>query len=130
MRKNESETEFENDTSVNRNPLIADLEHYSEISLQEILSEMIDGKKNLDLKTHVHRPKELSSLKSIAKYLDVLNFHESSKVLDNFIKYYLRYMISFKRLSRGEIIRAITRGLAEESEENLSKRLITNLNKK
>lgn len=79
-----------------------------DVSLQQILNNLLDGKENLDLKTHIIKPKILASLKTFAEVLDTLSYPKSSKVLERFIVIYLRYMVSFNRESRKEIIKAIS----------------------
>jgi hypothetical protein len=52
----------------------------------------------------------------ISDLLDDLQLPKSSKLLKNFIEYYLRYMVSYKRMSRIEVIKALS-SLLEEKEE-------------
>ena len=80
----------------------------NDITVQEILNNLLDGTENLDLKTQIFKPKQLSALVSIGEYLKNNECNESSKLIYNFIEKYLRYMVSFKRESRKEIIKAIT----------------------
>jgi len=91
-----------------------DLEDINEVSIQEILINMLDGEKNLDLKTHIHKPKQLSALVILSKYLKDNNCVKSSKLLDAFLLKFLRYMVSFDRLSRIEVIEAISSALERE----------------
>lgn len=93
-----------------------ELEETSEVSLQDILINMLDGEKDLDLKTHIHKPKQLSALFILKNYLKTNQCKVSSKIVDDFIKQYLRYMVSFDRLSRTEIVKAITSALDREIE--------------
>lgn len=98
-----------------------ELEEISETSLQEILINMLDGENNLDLKSHIHKPKQLTSLVVLSKYLKANQCTLSSKIIDSFIEKYLRYMVSFDRLSRTEIIKAISSALEKEIEANKEK---------
>lgn len=91
-----------------------DLEKEDEVSIQEILINMLDGEKNLDLKTHIHKPKQLSALVILSKYLKSNDCKVSSKILDDFLLKFLRYMVSFDRLSRIEVIKAISSALERE----------------
>jgi len=102
-------------------------EQYQETGLQEILNVLLEGDTNLDLKTHVIRPKQLSSLFTFANVLKVCNYPKSSQLLHNFIEQYLRYMISYKRLSRGEIIKALTTVVQENENAEGFKKLITEM---
>lgn len=93
---------------------------------QEILNVLLDGEENLDLKTHVIRPKQLAALYTLANVLKTCQYTKSSKLLHDFIRQYLRYMISYKRLSRGEIIKALTTVVQENTVEGF-KKLITEI---
>lgn len=79
-----------------------------DLTFEKILNALLDGEKNLDLKTHINKPKQLSSLKIIEKVLTDAGLKKSSKLVDVFTQKYLRYMVSFKRMSRQETIKAIS----------------------
>ena len=92
---------------IRENPL-KDLSESNEISIQKILINLLDGKKNLDLKTQIDKPKELASLVSLANYLKQHKYPISYNTIMKFITTYLRYMVSYNRMSRKEIIKALT----------------------
>lgn len=92
-----------------------------DISLQQILNNLLDGKHNLDLKTQIIKPKVLASLKVFAELLGKLKYKHSQTVLETFIKTYLRYMVSFERQSRKEIIKAVSSLFEQESKDIVSK---------
>ena len=98
-----------------------------EIGVQEILNVLLEGDNNLDLKTHIIRPKQLAALYTFANVLKSCKYLKSAQLLHNFIEQYLRYMISYKRLSRGEIIKALTTVVQEDSNAEGFKKLITEL---
>ncbi len=98
----------------------------SEVGMQEILNVLLEGDENLELKTHIIRPKQLAALSTLAEVLRVSKFPKSSQLIEDFVETYLRYMISYKRLSRGEVIRALTTVVQEDNTEGL-KKLITEL---
>jgi len=98
-----------------------------DISLQKILNNLLDGSKDLDLKTHIHKPKQLSALITFAKYLESLGLSELSVLIIDFVKDFLRKMISYKRLSRLEIVKAISSFYEKESLSN-SQKITTPLN--
>lgn len=91
------------------------LEPITETSLQEILVNMLDGEHDLDLKTHIIAPKDLSSLMALAVVLRNLKFVASAELIEKWLDIYLRYMVSYKRLSREEIIKAVSGLLDKES---------------
>ena len=97
-----------------------------DIGMQEILNVLLEGDKNLELKTHVIRPKQLAALSTLAEVLKISKYPKSSKLIKDFIDIYLRYMISYKRLSRGEVIRALTTVVQESNTEGF-KKLITEI---
>jgi len=89
------------------NPL-KDFSKDNKITLQQILNNLLDGKENLELKSHIFKPKALAGLKSLSRYLKKLEYVNSSEIINKFIRTYLEYMVSYKRLSRTEIIKAFT----------------------
>lgn len=98
----------------------------NEVSIQQILNNLLNDDNNLELKTRVHRPRQLSALLTFAKYLKIVKLPISSKLIIDFIKDYLKYMVSFKGLSRKEVIKAIA-NLTDDSEDLTgSKKLTTN----
>lgn len=106
------------------NNFIDDLVESDDISFQQILNNLLDGKLNLDLKTHIFKPKQLASLKTLMEYLKLFNYDKSSKLIRLFLENYLRYMVSYKRLGRTEIIKALT-NLTDDNEGMSSTRKIT-----
>ena len=96
-----------------------------DLTFEKILNALLDGEKNLDLKTHINKPKQLSSLKIIEKVLNDSGLKKSSRLIDVFTQKYLRYMVSFKRMSRQETIKAISEPRKEiaTEKEKFSKKL-------
>jgi len=92
-----------------------------DISLQKILNNLIEGDKNLDLKTHIFKPKQLASLIVIQEYFKTIGLNTSSDILLSFMKHFKRLMVSYKRLSRIEIIKAISSILEKERLTNTEK---------
>ena len=108
------------------NSVFDDLIESHDVSLQQILNNLLDGTKDLDLKTQIFKPKQLASLKILTELLGKLKYSESNKMLESFIKTFLRYMVSYDRQSRKEIIKALS-SLIETENKELGKRLTTNL---
>ena len=98
----------------------------TDLSLQQILNNLLDGTHNLDLKSQIFKPKQLASLKVFGQFLGAFKFNKSQELIECFIKTYLRYMISYERQSRKEIIKAIANLFEIESKE-IGKKLTTNL---
>ncbi|QYW08123.1 hypothetical protein 15570_00026 [Lokiarchaeota virus WyrdV1] len=90
-----------------------------DLTFEKILNALLDGKKNLDLKTHINKPKQLAGLKIVENVLKDSNCRKSSGIINAFTQKYLRYMVSYDRLSRKETIRAISEPRKEiESEKS------------
>jgi len=98
-----------------------------DISLQKILNNLLDGSKDLDLKTHIHKPKQLASLIAFAHYLESIDLPNTSIIIIDFVNDFLRKMVSYKRLSRIEIVKAISSFYEREALSN-SQKLTTPLN--
>jgi len=98
-----------------------------DISLQKILNNLLDGSKDLDLKTHIFKPKKIASLGSYAFYLKSIKLKKCAKQIINFVIDFLRKMVSFNRLSRIEVVNAISSFYEREALSN-SQKLTTPLN--
>ena len=107
--------------------IINEIKPIKDISLQKILNNLLDGSKDLDLKTHIFKPKQLSALITFADYLKSLGLTEVSVLIIDFLKDFLRKMVSYKRLSRVEIVKAISSFYERESLSN-SQKITTPLN--
>jgi pantothenate synthetase len=86
-----------------------------ETKLEDILSNLIN-KQDLELKTEIHNPLVISALDVLAISLRENNLNISSNILANFLYWFRINMVSYKRLSRNEIIKGII-GLREEAIE-------------
>jgi len=105
----------------NDNDIFNELIESTDISLQQILNNLLDGSQNLDLKTQILKPKQLASLKVFSELIGKFNYSKSSLILNDFIKVYLRYMVSYERQSRKEIIKAISNLMESEGKEIIQK---------
>jgi len=104
----------------NEEEVLNELMEIQSSSFKEILNDLLDGDENLDLKTHVFKPKDLASLNVISLLLENMGYRKSSNLVIQFIEIYLRYMVSYKRLSRTEIIKAISNLMKEESKSDIT----------
>lgn len=80
----------------------------NEITIQQILNNLLNSDKNLSLKTEIYNPKKLAVLMTLANYLKIQGYIKSFTLIKGFIETYLKYMISNKRKSRIEVIKALT----------------------
>ena len=105
--------------------VLGELTEIKDISIHEILINLLDGEQNLDLKTHIFKPKQLSGLFVLGSYLNNTGAKHTSGIIAEFIQVYLRYMVSYNRLSRTEIIKAIASEINKErsKESSLTKDL-------
>ena len=108
------------------NDIFNELIQSTDITLQQILNNLLDGSQNLDLKTQIIKPKQLASLKVLSDILKGMEFKDSSKILKDFIEIYLRYMVSYERQSRKEIIKALS-NLLESENKDLVQKLTKNM---
>lgn len=97
--------------------------------MQEILNTLLDASENLDLKTHINRPKQLTALRLIGVVASKIDYTFFAGLIKGFLKTYFRYMISYKRLSREETIRALTTMVQEQNIEGF-KKLVANVKEK
>jgi len=97
------------------------------ISFQEILLSLLD-EEDLEMKTEIHDPLGLTALKILQEYLEKCELSKSAKLIDIFTEYFLKYMVSYKRKSRAEIIEAISKSMSLElKEEKVGNPLYSNL---
>lgn len=87
--------------------LLDDLERAENINIEEILSRLLNSD-NIELKSHIVQPLHLTILKSLTELAKLYELKKTAQFLDAFILYYLKYMVSYNRLSREEIIRAVS----------------------
>jgi len=88
------------------NNLLNEFTKSDKIDIEEILSLMLTDD-DIELKTEIHSPLNLARLRTIAIYFELEDCPESAKVILEFINSYLKYMVSYNRQSRKEIIEAI-----------------------
>jgi len=107
----------------NEEGVLNELMEIQSSSFKEILNDLLDGDENLDLKTQIFKPKDLASLNVISVLLENMGFNKSSNLIMQFIEVYLRYMVSYKRLSRSEIIKAISNVAQEISKSDSTSKI-------
>lgn len=83
-----------------------------DISLEQIIYELMSPE-NIELKTDIKNPNSLAVLKLISYRLKEKNKIKSYKLLKNYIKFYLTFMVSENRKSRDELIQAL-KGFVEK----------------
>lgn len=76
-------------------------------SYMEILTYLMDSTKDLELKSEIHNPKELTILTLIEYMMELNGFTYGSDIIDKFLTIYLKYMVSKDRKGRTEIIHSL-----------------------
>lgn len=95
--------------------IFSDLMASDEITAEKILQYLLTSDKNLSLKTQVNDPVALAIYRSFMIHLQSMKLKKSSKVMKEFLVSYLEFMVSYKRQSRDEVIRALTSLRTEKS---------------
>ena len=81
-------------------------------SLEQILNNMLDPE-NIEMKTEIQRPVNLTKLKMLSIWLRNEGMINCANMIDAFIYEFRVNMVSNKRQSRKEIISALTPNLQE-----------------
>lgn len=102
-----------------------ELKRSKDITFQQILNNLVDSHDNLALKTEINNPLNLVKFRAFGIYLENENLKKSAKIIQDIIAFFLEYMVSYKRKSRTEIIKAISPNI--EVDDSIVKRLTTNL---
>ena len=89
----------------------------------DILKGLMDAESDLELKTHVIVPKDIAGLQVLVSVLKMYELDGSSKLLETFITYYLKLMVSYQRKGRKEIVDAVSGLMERERSLKFSQRL-------
>lgn len=122
----EEDSEPKDDLDLDLDPdfdVMKDFQTGNDVRMEDILQELLNGDRDLDLKSEIHNPRALASLNVFALASKEVGFLESDNYLREYIRVYLRYMFSNNRKSRSEIIDAITA-------ENVRKKMETTFTEK
>jgi len=80
----------------------------TETSIFNILISLISDYKHLTLKTEIHNPKAITFIEMFGKSFTARGYEKTGKYYKDFINTYKANMVSYKRKSRDEIIKAIS----------------------
>jgi len=76
---------------------------------EQILKSLISANpKDIDLITEIHSPVAMAQLDMLSKRLAIAGYEKSSQLINTYLNSYKRYMISYNRQSRKEIILALS----------------------
>ncbi|MBY9021678.1 MAG: hypothetical protein KGD67_11520 [Candidatus Lokiarchaeota archaeon] len=97
---------------------------------KEIFDNLLDSENDLELKTHIVNPMATTLLMFYSHSLKVFGYQEPSDLVDFLMNTYFKHMLSYKRLSRTEILNAISYQFElQENEYSLKEKLKKNVNK-
>jgi len=91
-----------------------DLKQIQALSFQEILNTLLQKDENLPLKSHIDKPSQLIKLNVLADFFASLELDDCAILLYNYVDTFLTYMVSYKRESRKEVIKALTSNITVE----------------
>lgn len=94
-----------------------------ETSLKDILKSLLDADNDLELKTQVIVPKDIAGLQVLVEVLKMYKLEDSSELLEGFIVYYLKLMVSYQRRGRKEIVDAVSGLMERERQLGFSQRV-------
>lgn len=96
----------------------------SNISLEKIMDKFIVADKNLILKTDIENSKNFVLLKTIAQDMRNKGLKQSAKTIETFLSWYIKARCSRDRLSRKEILDAISAIKRENSTSTIGAKLL------
>ena len=97
---------------------------------KEIFDNLLDSENNLEVKTHIINPMATTLMKFYAYSLKHFGYNEPSDLANSLMDTFFKHMFSYKRLSRTEILNAISyQQEQQESEYNLREKIKKNVNK-
>lgn len=94
-----------------------------ETTLRDILKSLLDADSDLELKTHVIVPKDIAGLQVLVSALRMYELEGSAELLETFINYYLKLMVSYQRKGRKEIVDAVSGLMERERQLTFSQRV-------
>ena len=107
-----------------------DLEKYDELSKELILMYMYQDD-NLEMKSEIKKPRDMTSLKVLSNFLKTLKRIKSSDTISELITIYLKYMVSHDRLGREELFKTLRSLFDKETiRMSISEKLTSNLKTK
>lgn len=93
-------------------------------SIEQLLDKFVVLDENLILKTDIENSKAFTALKVLISELKKKKLKQSSKTLSNFCDWYVKVRVSHGRLSRKEILDAISAIRKENSTSTIGARLL------
>jgi len=95
--------------------VFAELMSADDITAEKILQYLLTSDKHLAMKSHVKDPVALAIYRAYMSHMKSLKLKRSQAVMKEFLTAYLEMMVSYNRMSRTEIISALTSLRTEKS---------------
>ena len=92
-------------------------------TIETIIEKFINNDKNLILKTDIENSKNFTLLKTISQDMKEKGLKRSAKTINNFCDWYIKVRCSNKRMSRKEILDAISAIKRENSTSTIGAKL-------
>jgi hypothetical protein len=95
-----------------------------EITAEKILNLLIESGKNLNMKTQTESPLEIALLEAYIIYLRGKGLTGTAKMLENFMLRFKEFMVSYKRMSRKEIVDSLIALREQKTGSKLTNKLL------
>ena len=97
---------------------------------KEIFDNLLDSENDIEVKTHIINPMATTLLMFYSHSLKVFGYQEPSDLVFFLMNTFFKHMFSYKRLSRTEILNAISyQAELQESESSLKEKIKKNATK-
>lgn len=97
---------------------------------KEIFDTLLDSSQDLEIKSHIINPMASTLIEFYSHALSIYGFNKSSELTHYILNTFLKHMISYRRLSRTEILNAISfKPEMNESELSFKEKIIKNSRK-
>ncbi len=122
MPKNVKKTDalIEKNSGLEKIDIFDALESGESSELYDVIKQLMTGNADLDLKTEISKPRPLAFLNVIIDFCNNNNLKQSANILESFRNHYLRYMVSYQRSGRKELVEILKERKKElESKEEI-----------
>jgi len=92
----------------------ADLKRFSDKSLEDIVSSLLDSEEDLEMKTEIHNPLAMAIYTASSYYIKSEGYVETHKFIDKFLNAFRKDMVSYDRKSREEVKQMVSSLLDRE----------------
>lgn len=68
----------------------------------------LNSPENIEMKTEINNVPGMAGIKTVSEFLRSKGFEEVADQLDNYLETHFKYMVSYRRQGRGEIVGAVS----------------------